>query len=93
MCIFNITNNIYSLGFYYIIQPFTWPFTIIPNLPLDLCEVIESPVPYIIGVLGDKKIAEGFKRNPDIKSNIIVLEKNVITIVVRYIVILYILFN
>ena len=51
-----ITDNInyltsLVLGFYYLIQPFKWPFIIIPNLPLDLIEVIESPVPFLIGLL------------------------------------------
>ena len=39
------------LSMYYLIQPFKWPFIIIPNLPLDLIEVIDSPVPFLIGLL------------------------------------------
>ena len=30
---------------YYIINPLIWPFTIIPNLPQNLLEVIDSPIP------------------------------------------------
>lgn len=72
----------FRICFYYLIQPFSWPFTIIPNLPLNLIEIIESPVPYLIGVLGDKKTAEGLKKNPNIKSNIYLLENNNLTIIV-----------
>lgn len=35
------------------IQPFKWPFIIIPNLPLDLLNMIESPVPFLIGILSN----------------------------------------
>lgn len=41
------------LGFSYLIQPFKWPFIIIPNLPIELMNMIESPVPFLIGILGD----------------------------------------
>ncbi len=44
------------LGFSYLIRPFTWPFIIIPNLPIDLMNMIDSPVPYLIGILGDKNL-------------------------------------
>ena len=40
---------------YYIINPLTWPFTVIPNLPQNLIEVIDSPIPLLIGLLGNKK--------------------------------------
>ena len=43
---------------YYIINPLIWPFTIIPNLPQDLVEVIDSPIPLLIGMLGDEQLAE-----------------------------------
>ena len=50
--------SIYSLGMYYIINPLSWPFTIIPNLPPNLFEVIDSPIPLLIGILGNKDSAE-----------------------------------
>ena len=46
---------------YYIINPLTWPFTVIPNLPQNLIEVIDSPIPLLIGLLGNKKLAEEIK--------------------------------
>ena len=33
---------------YYIINPLSWPFTVIPNLPPNLFEVIDSPIPLLI---------------------------------------------
>ena len=48
---------------YYIINPLTWPFTVIPNLPQNLIEVIDSPIPLLIGLLGNKKLAEEIKKN------------------------------
>lgn len=35
------------------LEPFKWPFILIPNLPLDLINVLDSPIPFLIGVLGD----------------------------------------
>ena len=43
---------------YYLINPLSWPFTIIPNLPSNLFEIIDSPIPLLIGVLGNKESAE-----------------------------------
>ena len=43
---------------YYLINPLSWPFTIIPNLPPNLLEVIDSPIPLLIGVLGNKNNAK-----------------------------------
>ena len=52
------------LSMYYLIQPFKWPFIIIPNLPLDLIEVIDSPVPFLIGLLFEpKKISTFLPKN------------------------------
>jgi hypothetical protein len=43
------------LGFSYLLTPFKWPFIFIPNLPHDLADMTESPVPYLIGILGVNK--------------------------------------
>ena len=48
---------------YYIINPLIWPFTIIPNLPQNLLEVIDSPIPLLIGMIGDKTLLS-FDDNP-----------------------------
>ena len=61
---------------YYIINPLVWPFTIIPNLPQDLIEVIDSPIPLLIGMLGNKNLAEEIDKNRDGNDNIIIIENN-----------------
>ena len=45
---------------YYLINPLSWPFTIIPNLPSNLFEIIDSPIPLLIGVLGNKRVGKSF---------------------------------
>ena len=59
---------------YYIINPLIWPFTIIPNLPQDLIEVIDSPIPLLIGMLGKKDLAEEIDKIRNGNDNIIVLK-------------------
>ena len=59
---------------YYIINPLTWPFTVIPNLPQNLIEVIDSPIPLLIGMLGNKKLAEQIDKLRGGKNNIVILE-------------------
>ena len=59
---------------YYIINPLKWPFTIIPNLPQNLIEVIDSPIPLLVGMLGNKKLAEQIDKIREGKSNIIIIE-------------------
>ena len=61
---------------YYIINPFTWPFTIIPNLPQNLIEVIDSPLPLLIGILGNKELAEKIDKIRGGNENIIIIEDN-----------------
>jgi hypothetical protein len=56
-----VSDNIQSLttsvlGFTNLIAPFTWPFIVIPNLPHDLRNMIDSPVPYLIGILGNEDV-------------------------------------
>ena len=63
---------------YYIINPLTWPFTVIPNLPQNLIEVIDSPIPLLIGMLGNKKLAEQIDKLRGGKNNIVILENNTI---------------
>ena len=63
------------LGIYYLILPFKWPFIVIPNLPLDLIEVIESPVPFLIGLLVDKKKMRKYINSDNINANILYIEK------------------
>ena len=48
---------------YYLINPLVWPFTIIPNLPIDLIEIIDSPLPLLIGMLGNTDLAEEINRD------------------------------
>ena len=61
---------------YYIINPFNWPFTIIPNLPQNLIEVIDSPIPLLIGLLGNKKLAEEINKIREGNDNIIIIDGN-----------------
>ena len=61
---------------YYIINPLIWPFTIIPNLPQDLIEVIDSPIPLLIGMLGNKNLAVEIDKIRDGNDNIIIIENN-----------------
>ena len=59
------------LGFSYLIAPFKWPFILIPNLPLDLINMIESPVPFLIGILGDEKSYEETLKRENIEADIL----------------------
>lgn len=61
---------------YYIINPLIWPFTVIPNLPYNLIEVIDSPIPLLIGMLGDRKLAQEIDKIRNGKDNIIIIENN-----------------
>jgi hypothetical protein len=71
------------LGLSYLIQPFKWPFILIPNLPLDLLNMVESPVPFLIGVLGDKNSKHKFINNENISANIISYVDNTFEFIVR----------
>ena len=59
---------------YYIINPLIWPFTIIPNLPQNLIEVIDSPIPLLIGMIGDKLLAEKVDKIRGGNNNIIIID-------------------
>ena len=61
---------------YYLINPLSWPFTIIPNLPPNLLEVIDSPIPLLIGVLGNKNNAKEIDELRNGDYNIIIIENN-----------------
>ena len=64
---------------YYLINPLVWPFTIIPNLPQNLIEVIDSPIPLLIGMIGDKTLAEKVDNIRGGNNNIIIIENNNLT--------------
>ena len=64
---------------YYIINPLIWPFTIIPNLPQNLIEVIDSPIPLLVGMIGDKILAEKVDNIRGGNNNIIIIENNNLT--------------
>lgn len=64
---------------YYIINPLIWPFTIIPNLPQNLLEVIDSPIPLLIGMIGDKTLAVKVDKIRGGNNNIIILENGKFT--------------
>ena len=61
---------------YYLINPLSWPFTIIPNLPPNLLEVIDSPIPLLIGVLGNKNNAKEIDELRNGDYNIIINKNN-----------------
>lgn len=42
------------MSFNALIKPFSWPYILIPNLPLDLVNILETPAPYLIGILMEK---------------------------------------
>ena len=64
---------------YYLINPLTWPFTIIPNLPPNLFEVIDSPIPLLIGILGNKDTAFEINEIRNGNCNIIIIHNNELT--------------
>lgn len=64
------------LGFSYLIQPFKWPFIIIPNLPIELKGMIESPVPYLIGILGDSELKKNLLKKENIYCDLIYVNAN-----------------
>ena len=33
-----------------LLQPFKWNYSLIPNLPLDMIEALESPQPFLVGI-------------------------------------------
>ena len=61
---------------YYIINPLTWPFTVIPNLPQNLIEVIDSPLPLLIGMLGNEQLAKEIDKIRGGNNNIILIENH-----------------
>lgn len=61
---------------FYLINPLSWPFTIIPNLPPNLFEVIDSPIPLLIGILGDENTAEEINEIRNGNCNIIIINNN-----------------
>ena len=58
------------------ITPLIWPFTIIPNLPENLMDIIDSPLPMLIGMLGDEKLAEKIQKIRGGENNIILTKNN-----------------
>lgn len=72
----NLTTLV--LGFSFLIRPFNWPFILIPNLPLDLLSMVESPVPFLLGILGDEEdknftnFKQSFINNPNISANVVI---------------------
>ena len=64
---------------YYLINPLIWPFTIIPNLPENLIEVIDSPIPLLIGMIGDKTLAEKVNKIRGGNNNILIIENENLT--------------
>jgi hypothetical protein len=80
-CIF-ICENIQTLtsivlGFSYLISPFKWPYILVPNLPIDLLNMVESPVPYLVGILGDSYLKDRLINMNSIQSNIIYITNKV----------------
>lgn len=65
------------LGFSFLILPFKWPFILIPNLPFEMMEILESPVPNIIGIIGGDETLAYVKSNTGIYSNIIHIKDKV----------------
>ena len=61
---------------YYLINPLSWPFTIIPNLPPNLFEVIDSPIPLLIGILGNKGTAIEINEIRNGNCNIIIINNS-----------------
>jgi len=77
-----------------LIQPYKWNFILIPNLPHELLNIVESPVPYLTGVLGGDVLKRQFLFNREVKSNILHLKaEKQIEICVRVIFNYYIIYN
>jgi hypothetical protein len=64
------------LGFSYLILPFKWPFIIVPNLPIDLMSMIDSPVPFLIGMLGDTNLLKKLLSMKTLCSNIVYIHED-----------------
>lgn len=64
------------MGFARIIQPLTWPFILIPNLPLDLINMTESPVPFLIGIHGNIDTYNKINHSNHITSNIVHIDSD-----------------
>ncbi len=65
------------LGFSYMIQPFKWPYILVPNLPIDLLNMIESPVPYLIGILGDNYLKNRLVDMNSLQTNIVYITNKI----------------
>ena len=40
----------FIMGFFQLISPFKWCFSLIPCLPIALIEMLEAPIPLIVGI-------------------------------------------
>ena len=38
------------LGLYNLLRPFIWPHVIVPVLPTNLFEILEAPIPILVGI-------------------------------------------
>ena len=72
-----------SLLFSNIIYPFKWEFSLIPNLPLNNIDLLQSPSPFIVGLLiKEKKEIKKYDEFIDKTStNLIFIDKKKIEIV------------
>lgn len=64
------------LGFVELINPFKWPFTIIPFLPNSMKSFVESPVPYVIGIQGNFSDYKFYTKDKEFNNNIIYIEES-----------------
>ena len=44
------------LGMYNLLRPFTWPHVVVPVVPMSLFEVLEAPIPILIGIQSNRPL-------------------------------------
>lgn len=65
------------------LQPFKWPFIIIPNLPIDLINMVESPVPFLIGILGERNPKLELVNSLNTNTNILIYQNNKLELILK----------
>lgn len=65
------------------LSPFRWPFILVPNLPIELLNMIESPVPFLIGILGNEKFYNEMRKKENINAEFVFINSKKIIFKVK----------
>lgn len=60
--------------------PFKWPFVSIPFLPDSMYYILESPVPFVVGVINNKMLFDSYSNDNKFLNNIIFINENNVSI-------------